>query len=166
MGDIILKDFYNIGNIHQSPKKQKIFSELLEEIHGLRALSEEINDILPYGEEWYIGGKFFGKIDEKKNLIGILNSENDLFLNLFAGNIYNLEQTAEYPNFITFVSNASDAMNVYYSPDVREFYVAGRLIDRAFRLTPDKGNIEIPLPEITEEFRGNIEWIHPRYKLK
>lgn len=165
-------------NLLSSVEKREVFSELAKKYPILNAEKNNINDILLWVDDLYLGGSFFGKLDKKGNLIKILTPEShqlpdnkgSLFDLLFGGLIHHLAESSEYNNFITFRSNNSPAITVYYQPfeppDHGEFYVAPRIIERAYKILPENKVIEIPRPKC---FDGDMEvfgWVNEKFKFR
>ena len=119
--------------------------------------------------EIYVGGNFFGKINKENRLVKILteedsklqDNEENLFDILFDGNIYRIEQSLDYSLLLTFTSNNSGALSVFYQPKKNDFYVAPRIIKKAYKLTPENNAIETELPGFSfdgiEDYKNWIE---------
>ena len=128
---------------------------------------------LQHDDEIYVGGDgIFGKIDREGRLVTLLTQDspklpdgrgNSLFTFLFGGQIHNLEQTAEYPSFITFVSHNSGAISVYYDPREHAFYVAPRLVARAYKLAVDNTVEETTIPEFAKEDKELFDGLNDEY---
>ena len=137
--------------------------------------SVSINSILNFKNETYFGGVgLFCKVDNTGNLVKILSgtdknlndSKENLFGILFDGIIYNLEHTAEYPNLISFVSNNSGALSIFYNPKENEFYIAPRIVKKAYKLTSDnKKVINTEIPEFAKEDKELFKWWCDTYKI-
>ena len=139
-------------------KKQEEILERIVNSHP-EIKKEDINTILDQKDEIYLGGmRFFGKIDKTGKLIKIITEEGNnlegssanLFNILFDGNIYDIEEFSEYSSLLTFGSNASGFLSVFYNPRENEFYVAPRLIEKAYKATGDNKFKETKLPEFSQ----------------
>ena len=122
----------------------------------------------------YIGGAgIFAKFDEKDNLVKILtyeepklpNSNKSLFDFLFGGYIYHMETSSEYNNLISFVSNISGAIRIFYNPDKKEFYISPAVVNKAYNLTIDNKVQETEIPGFAKEDKEQFDSWYNDYKI-
>ncbi|MFH1014754.1 MAG: hypothetical protein V1762_02380 [Nitrospirota bacterium] len=134
---------------------------------------EDIHALLAREDEIYLGGgDFFGKIDKEGKLVKIISEDEKLEGNgarlsaiLFDGNIYDIEESSEYNNLLTFISNASGFLNVFYSPSENEFYIATRIIKKAYKAIGNNKFAETKLPEFSKEDMEDFKRWLDTYKI-
>lgn len=131
-----------------------------------------IYSTLQHDDGIYVAGEaLFGKIDREGRLVKILTQDNpklpgkdvSLFEVLFGAQIHNLERTAEYNSLITFVSHNSGAYSVYYDPRENAFYIAPRLVAKAYRLAPDNKVEETDIPEFAKEDKELFDGLNDEF---
>jgi len=136
-------------------------------------LKDGINSVLEVCDDIYIAGRgFFGEINKEDKLVKIITedakiegTDKNLFHILFDGDIYDVEESSEYNSLLTFRSNASGYLSVFFAPGINAFYVAPRIVKKAYKPTGDDKFAETELPGFTEGDMEGFQWWNDKYKI-